>query len=286
VRPHKRFLPLSVFAAFMLLGFAATSEAQGYRGHGGAVVVVGGGYYGSYLYADPWYGFQYPYPPAPYGYGYRPVAPDSSVRFDVKPKNAEVYVDGFYAGIVNDFSGTFQRLRTEPGEHEIALWLEGYVTVRQKVYLTPDNTFRIKYSMERLTAGQAQDPKPQPLPAPGAYQPGAQQPPMGRGPSTPRMPPPPQPPPPQQPRDNPRGGQGNASYGSLAIRVQPGDAEVSIDGETWRGSGAGDRLVVDVAEGSHTVEIRKPGYRTYVTQIDVRRGQTTPLNVSLRGEQQ
>ena len=209
----------------------------------------------------------------------------------MKPKAAEVYVDGFYAGVVNDFSGTFQRLRTEPGEHEIALWFEGSVTVRQKVYLTPDNTFRIKYSMERLAAGQAQEPKPQPIAPPGGYQPGAQQPPMqqpmGRGPSAPRTPPPPQQPPaPQQPRDNPRGGQGNPSYGSLAIRVQPGDAEVSIDGETWRGSGGGDRLVVDVAEGSHTVEIRKPGYRTYVTQIDVHRGQTTPLNVSLRGEQQ
>ena len=42
---------------------------------------------------------------------------------------------------------------------------------------------------------------------------------------------------------------------------------------------------IDLAEGSHTVEIRKPGYRTYVTQVDVRRGETTPLNVSLRNEQ-
>jgi hypothetical protein len=40
--------------------------------------------------------------------------------------------------------------------------------------------------------------------------------------------------------------------------------------------------MVEVAEGSHTVEIRKPGFRpTYA--VDVRRGQTTPLNVSLRG---
>ncbi len=44
-------------------------------------------------------------------------------------------------------------------------------------------------------------------------------------------------------------------------------------------------LVVDIAEGSHTIEIRKAGYRTYVTQVDIRRGQTTPINVSLRGEQ-
>ena len=117
---------------------------------------------------------------------------------------------------------------------------------------------------------------------------------MGRGPGPPRRPPPPQHPPheprgPAAPRRGPdgppRSGQGNAAYGTLAIKVQPGDAEVSIDGEPWRGPGGQDRLTVEVAEGSHTVEIRKAGFRTYVTQIDVRRGQTTPLNVSLRGEQ-
>jgi WD40 repeat protein len=40
-----------------------------------------------------------------------------------------------------------------------------------------------------------------------------------------------------------------------------------------------DRLTVEVPEGSHTVEIRKSGYRTYVTQVDVHRGQTTPPGI-------
>jgi hypothetical protein len=217
----------------------------------------------------------------------------------VKPKEAEVFVDGYYAGIVDDFDGTFQRLNVSPGEHEIELWLDGYRTVRQKVYLTRDNTFKVKYQMERLAAGQAPEPKPQPLAPPQDGNQPRMQPPqaMPRGPMTRRMPPPPPMPPQQQPPDDPRGpdaprgpdgprgGQRNLAYGTLAIKVQPGDAEVSIDGENWRGPGQQDRLTVEVAEGSHTVEIRKSGYRTYVTQVDVRRGQTTPLNVSLRGEQ-
>jgi len=147
--------------------------------------------------------------------------------------------------------------------------------------------------MERLASGQAPEPKPQPLEPPDGGQPPRMQPraqqPMPRGPMMRRMPPPP----PDDPRDPdaprapepPRGRAGNAAYGTLAIKVQPGDAEVSIDGEPWRGPGGQDRLTVDVPEGSHTVEIRKAGFRTYVTQIDVRRGQTTPLNVSLRGDQ-
>jgi hypothetical protein len=59
---------------------------------------------------------------------------------------------------------------------------------------------------------------------------------------------------------------------------------VSIDGEAWRGPEGRDRLIVEVAEGTHTVEIRKSGYRTYVTSVVVRRGDTTPLNVSLRSQ--
>ena len=55
--------------------------------------------------------------------------------------------------------------RVAPGEHEIELWLDGYRTVRQKVYLTRDNTFKVKYQMEHLAAGEAPEPKPQPLDA-------------------------------------------------------------------------------------------------------------------------
>ena len=282
-------------AAVVLAGSATTSEAQGrVRVRGRATVVGGGGFYSPYYYdpfffADPWYG-GYQYPIAPYGYGYRYAEPDASVRLDVKPKEAEVFVDGYYAGVVDDFNGLFQRLNVSPGEHEIELWLEGYRTVKQKVYLTRDNTFKIKYQMEHLGPGEAPEPKPQPIDPQqfGTQRMQPQPPPMGR-PSTARRVPPPQmpPPPPDDPRGAPDAARGprNAAYGTLAIKVQPGDAEISIDGENWRGPGGQDRLSVEVAEGSHTVEIRKSGYRTYVTQVDVLRGQATPLNVSLRGEQ-
>jgi PEGA domain len=298
VRPYKRFIMFCAAAALVTAGTATTSEAQ-VRGH--VVVGVGGGYYRPYYYRpyyyspflfDPWYGYQYPYPPYPYGY--TAYEPDASVRLEVKPKQAEVYVDGYYAGIVDDFDGTFQRLRVSPGEHELELWLDGYHTVRQKVHLSQDNTFRIKYQMEKLAAGQAPEPKPQPIAPPPnegnqpRMQPRAGQP-MGRGPmNRPTPPPPPDyPREPESPRgpEPPRGRQANGSNGTLAIRVQPGDAEISIDGEPWRGPSGQERLTVEVPEGSHTVEIRKSGFRTYVTQVDVHRGQTTPLNVSLRGDQ-
>jgi len=297
-------IPLAVLA---VTAFAAPSDAQFRRGRS---VVVVGGYYDPFFYSpfwyDPWY--------APYQWGgwYPPyrgayLRPEASVKLDVKPKEAEVYVDGFYAGIVDDFDGAFQRLHVAPGQHEIELYLDGYRAVKQRIYLTADNTFKVKYAMEKLAAGEQAEPRPQPptppiaqppgayapgAPAPGAYPPGAPSPgaypapPPGayppaqppHGPAGRRMPP--QAPPP----GTGPGGAPASAYGSIAIRVQPGDAEVSIDGEPWRAPSGQERLVVEVSEGSHTIEIRKSGYRTYVTQVDVRRGETTPVNVSLRGE--
>jgi hypothetical protein len=78
---------------------------------------------------------------------------------------------------------------------------------------------------------------------------------------------------------------GNTSYGSVAIRVQPADADVLIDGERWEGRTGNEALVVQLSAGSHQIEVRKEGYRTYTTRVDVRGGETSPMNVSLsRGE--
>jgi PEGA domain len=286
VSANKRLILSSALACFVVAVFATTSDAQVFRrGPVGRVVVVGGFY--SPFWVDPWYGFGYPWGYPPYYRTYLP--PEASVKFEVKPNEAQVYIDGYYAGIVDDFDGAFQRLHVQPGEHEIELYLQGYRTVRQKAYLTADNTFKVKYNMERLGPGEQPEPPPEPINPPPPPPQQAGQPPMPppgypqqqpRGPVGRRMPPPP----PQG--QGPRGGQQPQSgYGTLAVRVQPSDVEISIDGEPWRGPAGQDRLVVEVSEGSHTIEIRKQGFRTYVTQVDIRRGETTPLNVSLRGEQ-
>ena len=69
----------------------------------------------------------------------------------------------------------------------------------------------------------------------------------------------------------------------MSIRVQPGDAEVLIDGERWQASGD-ERLLVQLAPGPHQVEVRKSGYRAYLTDVTVRSGVTLPLNVALTKE--
>jgi hypothetical protein len=84
----------------------------------------------------------------------------------------------------------------------------------------------------------------------------------------------------QAPESNPPAA-ADARFGLVAIRVQPGDATVLIDGESWRSPAGADRLVVQLTAGSHRVEIRKDGYESFLTPVEIRQGETATLNVSL-----
>lgn len=85
------------------------------------------------------------------------------VRTQITPKQAEVYVDGFYAGTAGDFDGVFKRLHLMPGGHAITVYLPGYRTITQDVYVRPDSTVKMRDTMERLESGQASAPPPEPM---------------------------------------------------------------------------------------------------------------------------
>ena len=244
----------------------------------GGVVFVGGYFYDPFFGPYPWWAAgAYPYP-------YLPVYDARAhARLLVTPKDAAVYVDGYYAGVVDDFDGFFQNLPLSPGGHEIVLALEGFQTVHQTLYLRPDSTYKLRYTMQPLAPGQVSEPPPAAPPVPP--------PPPGSA-ITPRTPrrgageaiPPPQAPPFPTPPSRPPTRQ--SGYGSLVIRVQPADAEVRIDGERWMVSGDTERLVVQVAAGRHRIEVQKDGYRRFSTEVQVGPGETAPLNVSLSAEGQ
>src|SRR4051812_9281816 len=70
-------------------------------------------------------------------------------------------------------------------------------------------------------------------------------------------------------------------FGTLSIQARPAGAEIRIDGERWTGSGDTSTLQVHLAAGVHRVEVRAPGRLPYMSDVTIRAGQTTPLNVSL-----
>jgi hypothetical protein len=212
----------------------------------------------------------------------------ASVRMQVTPKQTEVYIDNMFAGTVDDFDGIFQRLHIPPGAHEVTLYLDGYRTVHQRIYTQPTGTFRLRYNMVPLASGETAEARPVPAaplePPPGQPAAGPFGPPPVQGPPFAYPPPPgapgraPGPPRAGVPPPSPNAANG----GTLSIRVQPANAEVLIDGERWEGpQSADDRLDVQVSAGSHHVEVRHDGYRSYQTDITVPPGITAPLNVSL-----
>ena len=234
-----------------------------------SAVFVGVGFYRPWFY-DPWYGWGAPYygwyPPygyPPYGYAYYGA---SSLRLQVEPKETEVFIDGYFAGTVDDFDGFFQRLHLEPGEHDLELYLPNHRTAKQKIYLQPNATFRVKHEMQPVGAGEIPDPRP--VPPPGA-------PPRGYSAPGPNQGGPEARPGRQESSDR------SADFGTLAVRVQPAGAEVIVDGESWKGPEGSDRLVIQLPDGDHRVDVRREGYAGYSSTVRVRRGETATLNVSL-----
>jgi hypothetical protein len=86
----------------------------------------------------------------PYGYygggpayGYYAIAPGfvfGSVRIVDAPPDAQVFVDGYYAGVVDDYDGVFQHLNLEPGSHRIDIQLPGYAPIGFDVFVQPGET--------------------------------------------------------------------------------------------------------------------------------------------------
>jgi hypothetical protein len=119
------------------------------------------GYFGSYVYGHPFWGygplpygyFGYgyvdgfgpgyaPYGYAPYGYGYGGYSgrPYGGVRLDLPQKDAEVYVDGYFVGTVNDFDGVMQQANLEAGPHHVEVRDEGFEPIAFDVNVEPGRT--------------------------------------------------------------------------------------------------------------------------------------------------
>ena len=114
-----------------------------------------------YLYYDPWF--------SSYGYGYgdpgyysgggggsggysvsQSYRENGSLRLKINPKQAEIFVDGYYVGVVDSFDGAFQKLGIEGGSHKIELKAEGYEPAEFEVLITPGETVTYKGDLKPI----------------------------------------------------------------------------------------------------------------------------------------
>ena len=75
-----------------------------------------------------------------YGYGYD----TGRVRLEVQPRDAEVFIDGYYAGQVDDFDGRLQGLTLETGGYSVEIRKPGWETLTFDVRVTPGRTTNYK----------------------------------------------------------------------------------------------------------------------------------------------
>jgi hypothetical protein len=110
---------------------------------------MAGGYYGSGYYGS---GYGNPYGGAQGGYGggsYAKIG-TGSLRLKIKPRDAEVYVDGYFVGKVDEFDGAFQKLELDAGGHRIEIKSEGREVVQFDVLITPGETVTYKGELKSI----------------------------------------------------------------------------------------------------------------------------------------
>lgn len=248
----------------------------GTRGYGGSR--YDGGYYRSpysgYYYDPYYYGYGWGYRPGRYyGYGYYDYGygygdywgyyPTRAYRYRegniaqlrviVEPNKARVYVDGYYAGIADDYDGIFQRLAVSPGRHDITLKLEGYKSHTFRVYANRDQTLKLRFDMVK-GAGETDESIGEEAPDP------AREFDMARA---------------DRPSDRPARPDDEPRYvpptsrerGLVEITVDPPDASIYVDGEFY--GKAADIRELELLPGKHRIEVVRPGYRTDERDIEI-----------------
>lgn len=76
----------------------------------------------------------------PYSYGYYDYAPmTGAVKFDTNIKDAEVYIDGAYAGTV----GKLKTMNLRPGSYDIEVRAPGRTQFDKKVYVAAGKTLHL-----------------------------------------------------------------------------------------------------------------------------------------------
>jgi hypothetical protein len=131
----KKVMMICIMAAVMMAPLAAYARP-------GRVFVApafGGGWY-------------YPYW-GPYPYGYYEYAPTTgAVKFDTSVRDAEVYIDGAYAGTV----GKLKTMQLRPGSYDIEVRAPGRTQFDKKVYVAAGKTLHLNPELRVQVHPQAQ----------------------------------------------------------------------------------------------------------------------------------
>ena len=76
-------------------------------------------------------------------------APVGGVQLAIDPRRAQVFVDGTYVGLVEEFSGYFHHLELPAGQHDISIVAPGYEPLSLHVLVSPGATLTQRGALAR-----------------------------------------------------------------------------------------------------------------------------------------
>ena len=241
------------------LSLPASAEAHGH--HGGVYVGVGiGGFYGWGPYWG-WGGALLGWGPGPYlrgagrrlALGYAMMSGMGALDLNVKPKQAEVWVDGKYVADARDLDGDPSYLWLKQGSHHVVLYKAGFRSFEEDV--------DVNVGMIRRAQGEAREGR---VAAAGARR--------FRHPTEPPRPESPEP----RPRPpNPGASRAAASICASSRGTRPCTSTASTAGTARELPG------LRLPAGHHRVELVRPGFRPLEKDFDVEAGRTIDLDLSM-----
>jgi hypothetical protein len=178
----------------------------------------------------------------------------------VKPKQAEVWVDGKYVAEARDLDGDPSYLWLKEGAHHLVLYKAGFRSFDEDVEVNVGMVRELKATLE---PGESEPPKPA---APEVRNEPSR--PESTAPHAEVA----------EPRPDAAEPQGEPQ-GAVRLRIRPEDATVYVDGE-YRGTARALRGL-RLPPGHHRVELVRPGFQPLEKEFDVEGGRTTDLALSM-----
>lgn len=125
---------LGIAAALMML-IPVSASARGFGGR----VVVGGPFVGGYWGGPYWGGYWGPYGYGPYWGGYYAFPNSGEIKLDTKVKDAQVFINGAYAGTTQED----KKMHLRPGNYNIEIREGGRTQFSEKVYVAAGKTLHL-----------------------------------------------------------------------------------------------------------------------------------------------
>jgi hypothetical protein len=247
-------------------------------GHGGVGFRWWGGYYSPYSYYGPYGGYGY-YGRYPYSYRYDSLPDWAAIDTDIAPEEAEIYLDGRYIGIADDFDGYPDYLYLEPGKYRLEFRLEGYETRSLDIQARRGTKFDIDEKLQRIPgarrySGGRRDSDPNAQRFWGKSRDSSET--VTREPIDSEQV--------DSNREDQRGPDGDREPETrLRLSAEPSDAAVYVD-DRFIGTAEevnSRRRGISLSPGKHTVTVLRPGFEGKTLDVQIDEGKTEELQVSL-----